>query len=150
VIGIGSHQGADLVGWLACKRLRASASTKHFDWQLCRTPAQLPFLMQDCEVVVIVDAVLDANPAGPVINLTWPAPLVHHRALCSSHGFNVIEALQLASTLEQLPPHTYLLGLTVMDLQQDPNAVVTKALPQLQQELNRIMDHVASINCFNL
>lgn len=145
VIGIGSHQGADVIGWLACERLQARSSTKHFDWQLCRSPAQLPYLIQECDAVVVVDALLNADSAGQVISLSWPVLHDHYHSLCSSHGINVIEALQLASALEQLPLHTYLLGLTVMDLQQDANAVVTKALPQLQKELSRIMNYVASV-----
>ena len=150
VIGIGSHRGADLAGWLACERLQASAETNHIDWQLCRSPAQLPYLVMDCHVVVIVDAVLSDNPTGQVISLSWPVLHDRYHSLCSSHDINVIEALQLTSILGKLPPHTYLLGLTVTDQHQDATAVVIKALPKLQQELNRIVDHVASVGCFIL
>ena len=150
VIGIGSHHGADLTGWLACERLQTIAGTKHFDWQFCRTPAQLPHLLADCHAVVIVDAVLNDKPAGQVVSLSWPVQHDRYHSLCSSHGINVIEALQLVSTLGMLPPQTHLLGLTVTDQHQDATTVVIKALPQLQQELNRIVNRVASVECCNL
>ena len=150
VIGTGSHHGADLTGWLACERLQANTKTNHFDWQLCRTPAQLPQLVANCHTVVIVDAILSDQPAGQVVSLSWPVTFVHYPSICSSHGIGVFEALQLASTLDQLPSHTYLLGITISNQQQDATAVVTEALPQLHQELNRIADHIASIGCHDL
>jgi len=150
VIGIGSHHGADLGGWLACERLQTIAQINQFDWHLCRTPAQLPQLVTNCHAVVIVDAVLNNQPAGRVITLPWPVTCDNYTSVCSSHGIGVFEALQLASTLDQLPSHTYLLGITISHQQQDATAVVTEALPQLQQELNRIADHIASIRCHNL
>jgi Ni,Fe-hydrogenase maturation factor len=104
----------------------------------------------DRHAVVIVDAVLSDNPTGQVISLSWPVPHDRYHSLCSCHDINVIEALQLASTLGKLPPHTYLLGLTVTDQHQDATAVVIKALPQLQQELNRIVDHITLVGCFSL
>ena len=150
VIGIGSHHGADLSGWLACERLQTITMINQFDWQLCRTPAQLPQLVTNCHAVVIVDAVLNNQPAGQVITLPWPVTFDLYRSVCSSHGIGVFEALQLASTLDQLPSHTYVLGITISNRQQDATVVVTEALPQLQQELNRIADHIASIGCHNL
>jgi hydrogenase maturation protease len=147
VIGIGSHHGADLAGWLACERLQAGTETDQFDWQLCRTPAQLPQLVANCHAVVIVDAVLSDQSAGQVIRLSWPVTFDRYPSICSSHGIGVFEALQLASTLEQLPSHTYLLGITFSNQQQDATSLVSKALPQLQQELNRIVNHVTSLKC---
>jgi len=150
VIGIGSHHGADLSGWLACERLQTIAKTNQFDWQLCRTPTQLPQLVTNCHAVVIVDAVLNNQQADQVISLSWPVTFDRYPSICSSHGIGVFEALQLASTLDQLPSHTYVLGISISNRQQDATVVVTEALPQLQQELKRIADHIASIGCHNL
>lgn len=150
VIGVGSHHRADLVGWLACERLQAGTTTNHYDWQLCRTPLHLPELVANCDVVVIVDALLSDQPAGQVISLSWPAPSDRYPSICSSHGIGVIEALQLAATLGQLPAHTYLLGITISNQHQDATAIISKAFPQLQQALNQIVDHVASIESCNI
>jgi len=150
VIGVGSHHGADLVGWLACDRLQAGTTTNHYDWQLCRTPSQLPQLVANCHAVVIVDALLSDQPAGQIISLSWPVPSDRYPSICSSHGIGVIEALQLAVTLGQLPSHTYLLGITISNQHQDATAIISKALPQLQHALNQIVDHVASIESCNI
>jgi hydrogenase maturation protease len=150
VIGVGSHHGADLLGWLACERLQAGTKTNHYDWQLCRTPSQLPQLVANCDVVVIVDAILSDQSAGQVISLSWPAPYDRYPSICSSHGIGVVEALQLAATLGQLPSHTYLLGITISNQYLDATAIISKALPQLQHALNQIVDHVASIETCNL
>ena len=143
VIGVGSAHGADQVGWLACESLQTVSDAHQFDWQLCRTPVQLPQLIQDCDAIIIIDTSLNAGQDGRVISLTWPIPHHHYHSLCSSHAFNVLEALQLAATLGELPSQTYVLAVTVTHPDHDATTVVTNALPQLQRELNRI---AASIN----
>lgn len=144
VIGIGSHHGPDATGWLACERLQAQTSSRRIDWQLCRTPAQLPELVDNYNTVVIVDAVLSDKPMGQVFSLLWPIQQETYDSPCSSHGLNVIEALQLASALGQLPMHTYILGITISRQQQDATLAVKNALPQLQQELAQIHNSLAS------
>ena len=138
VIGIGSHHGPDAAGWLACELLQAQATSTRIDWQLCRTPTQLPDLVVDYKAVVILDAVLSDKPMGQVLTLLWPVQQEGYHSPCSSHGLTVIEALQLASALGQLPSHTYILGITISRQQQDAAPVVKSAWPQLQQELEQI------------
>ena len=132
VIGIGSHHGADAVGWLACEMLQVQTTSKRVDWQLCRTPTQLPELIANHNAVVILDAVLSDKSVGQVLTLAWSLQQDVYQSPCSSHDLNVIEALQLASALDQLPMHTYILGITVNQQQQDVSLAVSIALPQLQ------------------
>jgi hydrogenase maturation protease len=143
VIGIGSSHGVDQVGWLVCDRLQATVNGENVDWKWCRTPTQLPQLIQDCAAVVIIDAILSEHSTGQVICLAWPLQQNHYQSVCSSHAINVIEALQLAETLEQLPSHTYLLGLTVTSRDENATSVVDNAIPQIEHELTRIVDRVA-------
>ena len=143
VIGIGSHHGSDATGWLACEMLRAQTASTRIDWQLCRSPTQLPELVVDYNAVVILDAILSDKPMGQVLTLAWPIRQGMYQSPCSSHGLNVIEALQLASALEQLPIHTYILGIAISRQQQDPAPVVKIALPQLQQQLQQIQQTLA-------
>jgi hydrogenase maturation protease len=138
VIGIGSHHGSDATGWLACETLQSQTTSTRVDWQLCRTPAQLPDLVVDYKAVVILDAVISDKPLGQVLTLLWPVQQEGYHSSCSSHGLSVIDALQLASTLGQLPTHTYILGITTNRQQQDAAPVVKNALPQLQQKLEQI------------
>ena len=144
VIGIGSHHGADVTGWLACDMLQAQTTSQRIDWQLCRTPAQLPELIANYKAAVILDAVLSDKPVGQVLTLAWPGQHEWYHSSCSSHGFNVIEALQLAAALGQLPPHTYILGITINQPQQDASLALTNALPLLQQELGQIQNSLSS------
>ena len=143
VIGIGSHHGADVTGWLACDMLQTQTTSQRIDWQLCRTPAQLPELIANYNAVVILDAVLSDKPVGQVLTLTLPDQHEWYNSPCSSHGLNVIEALQLASALGQSPMHTYILGITI-NQQQDASLIAQNALPRLQQELVKILNNLAS------
>ncbi len=144
VIGIGSHQAADQAGWLACNMLQLTIMPKQIDWQLCLTPALLPQLVEDCDAVVIIDALLSNDPPGQVICLSWPLTYAAYPSLCSSHALGVIEALQLASALQQLPSQTFLLGITTPNQHLDATMLVSKALPQLQHALYQIVDHIVS------
>ncbi len=144
VIGIGSHHGADSAGWLACEILQTQFTSRHIDWQLCRTPAQLPELLANCHNVIIIDAVLSDRPAGRVITLPWREQQENYASPCSSHGLGVLQALELAATLRQLPAHTYILGITVEPHQTDATLLVSRALPQLKQRLTEIQDTLAA------
>lgn len=144
VIGVGSHHGADTIGWLACDMLQTQTASQRIDWQLCRTPSQLPELVANYKAVVILDAMLHDKPAGQVLTLNWPGQYEWYQSSCSSHGFNVIEALQLADVLGQLPSHTYILGITLNRPQQDTSLALTNALPQLQQALTQIQNDLGS------
>ena len=144
VIGIGSHHGADVAGWLACEMLQAQTTSKRIDWQLCRTPTQLPELIANYHAVVILDAVLSDKPVGQVLTLAWPDQHEWYNSPCSCHGLNVIEALQLTAALGQLPLYTYILGITINQQQQDASLAVTNALPLLQQELGQIKNRLDS------
>lgn len=135
VIGIGSHHGADAIGWLACEKLQRRMALERIDWQLCRTPAQLPQLILDYHGVVILDAVLNEQPLGEVLTLTWPDQQDISHSPPSSHGLSVIEALQLTAALGQLPSHTYILGISINQRQQAASLALANALPQLQQQL---------------
>lgn len=138
VIGVGSHHGSDAAGWLACEMLRAHATSTQIEWHSCRSPMQLPDLVVDYKTVVILDAVLSDKPIGQALLLRWPVKQETYDSTCSSHGLGVIEALKLASTLGQLPLHTYILGITINSQQQDVTPIVNNALPHLQRELEKI------------
>ena len=140
VIGVGSHHAADATGWLACEKLQTQITSRQIDWQLCRTPAQLPGLMQNFHTVVILDAMLSDKPVGHVLTLAWSGQQDGYQSPCSSHDLNVIESLQLASALEQLPLHTYIMGISISLQQQDVSQAVSIALPQLQQALTQILN----------
>ena len=144
VIGIGSSHGADAAGWLACELLQAHTTLSRIDWQLCRSPMQLPELVENYTAVVVLDAVISSQPSGQVISIIWPQQQQVYHSLYSSHGLGVVEALQLASTLGQLPASTYILGISFNEQQQDAGPVVKQALPHIQQELEYLQNTLAS------
>ncbi len=144
VIGIGSHHSADMTGWLACEKLQANTSSTHIDFQLCRSPAQLPELVDNFKTVVILDAIISDEPLGHVITMRWPVQQKNDYLSLSSHGLNVIDTLQLAEALGQLPKHTYILGICVDNEQENTASVVNNALPLIQQELEIIQTDPAS------
>lgn len=144
VIGIGSHYGSDAAGWLACETLKSQAISTRIDWKLCRTPSQLPDLVIDYKAVVILDAILSDQPNGQVLPLQWPIHQEAYHSPCSSHGLGVIDALQLAATLGQLPVLTYILGISVNEQQLDAATLINSALPQLQHELDKIQKNIVT------
>lgn len=139
VIGIGSNHGADQVGWIACELLQKKIQAYPVDWKFCRTPAQLPELMQNCDAVVLVDAVLSDKPAGQVLSLKKD-DLLALSLPCSSHGIGVAQALQLTEALKQLPACCEILGITVNDPQMKPETIAQAASRQLEYKVNNIIN----------
>ena len=144
IIGIGSHHGVDRLGWIICDQLRDIQWPQDIDIQTCRTPAQLPALLRGCDNAIVLDAIVTGHNAGQVMSLSI-TELEHQTQNCySSHGFGVIEAIELAQALEQLPAVLQILGISVTDADQDAVVISTTALPHVQQailEFQRSLQH---------
>jgi len=139
IIGIGSHHGADQLGWLLCERL------KHLDWpdtidiQLCRTPAQLPELLNHCENAILLDAIKTDTDSGKILQLQLKDLADNPNASHSCHGFGVTEALELATALGQLPASIIILAISI----DDKTAYDGVISPDLLSELHEVIeDHL--------
>jgi hydrogenase maturation protease len=115
IIGIGSSHGADQAGWLVADALQRSELPGHLpagtvSISQCRFPAQLWQLVDGCELAVLIDAVC-AEP-GSVVEID-SGDLVRFKALHSTHGIGVAEALSLIPVLSEHPPRVVLLGIGI-------------------------------------
>ena len=102
IVGIGSANGCDALGWLAAERLAGNDWASPVPGQVieisaCATPAQLPAMLGATRLLILIDALLNHGPAGRVLRL-HPEELAK-AATTSSHGMGVTEALALIDAL---------------------------------------------------
>lgn len=114
VIGIGSPQGSDSLGWEVIKMLQqdralnGQAGLK----MLCldRPGTHLLDVMQTSDNVILVDALSASRPLGSLVRVTVD-DIDTMSSVTSTHGIGVAETLQLGRTLQRLPRQLVLLGL---------------------------------------
>lgn len=129
VICLGSFQGSDRLGWdiaaLLDARLRA-AGLAQIRVRTCASPAQLHGLLADTEAVVIVDA-LAGVPTGQVRMLLPEA--LRQVPVYSTHGVDLVTALELARALGELPAQVRIVGIGIGDPERDPQPSIDAVLP---------------------
>lgn len=137
IIGIGSAQGSDRLGWCVIERLQEAGFDRRFEpgtvsLLTCRFPAQLVNVLKECDHAVVIDAV--RQPAGQLTEFSTK-DLVQTGDSYSSHGIGVGEALALAGELLPGPVPVTILGIGTG--QQIDNAMpdVDALMPALQEQL---------------
>lgn len=116
IIGIGSPFGDDRFGWEAaealrqCARISAAPPGRIEISVLDRPGAMLSTPWQASDVVILLDAVRSGAAPG-----TWhrleAGDLVAAGALCSTHGFGIVPAIELARVLGNMPSRLLLRGM---------------------------------------
>jgi hydrogenase maturation protease len=125
VIGVGSPFGIDSLGWHVIHRLRrlplpAAVPSNHIDFiEADRPGAHLIHLMQGAHYVILVDAILDSDRSGELIQLDRDQ-LIKTQKPISSHNLDVSDAIALADKLKLLPEKLSILGLSVNPSQENP------------------------------
>lgn len=134
LIGIGSEQGADRVGWSAVEQMREDDFTARFPdglvtLEICRFPAQLMNLLEDCRYAILLDAV--RAPLGTILDIDR-RELIMNADMHSSHGIGVGEALGLAERVNVLPERLTILGIGVGEAHESPQVPALKQyVPEL-------------------
>lgn len=143
VIGIGSPQGDDRVGWVVLEQLADRADVRaagdRVSLELLDRPgATLIGRWQGAHKVVMIDAVRSGAPPGTLHRISAD-DIVDDDRLTSSHGFGVAEAIRLAQSLGALPEELVVLG-----IEAGSAASIGESLsPQIVQALPRFVDAVA-------
>lgn len=135
IIGCGNaDRGDDRAGLLVARRLRAlgvdareqsgEAAGLLETWKT--VPAGQP--------VIVVDAVVTGSPPGSIFR--WDAsaaPLSMGSIGCSTHGFGVAEAVELARALGKLPQELLIYGIegARFELGAEPSPEVLRAVGEL-------------------
>jgi hydrogenase maturation protease len=141
VIGCGNaDRGDDAAGLLVAQRLRTlgveareqsgEASALLETWKA--VPAGRP--------VIVVDAMVTGSPPGSIV--LWDAhaaPLRGRSLRCSTHGFGVVEAIELARALGQLPQKLLIYGIegAMFEAGAEPSPEVLRAVDELAERIAR-------------
>lgn len=80
--------------------------------------AVLPLLWEHGDDVVIVDAIMDSGPAGTLRAID--ADRLRSAPLVSTHGFDVVDAIELARRLRCMPARLRVFGITAGDFGYGP------------------------------
>jgi hydrogenase maturation protease len=113
VIGVGNeYRGDDAIGLLVARRVRELGLENVIAIEESGEGAHLIEAWKGAETVIIVDAVSSgANPGSvyrfDAVAQRIPSKIFRH----SSHAFSVVEAIELARTMSQLPPHLIVIGI---------------------------------------
>ncbi len=115
IVGLGSPHGDDQLGWVAIDlirpRLPAGVSA-----QKIRGGLDLLECLEGHDTVVIVDASAPAGRPGLIRSFAWPCPELPELAPWSTHGLELVEALQLAETLGLLPRNLVIYTIEARDI----------------------------------
>jgi hydrogenase maturation protease len=100
VVGLGEPAaGDDGVGVAVVEHLRRSGDGVALELLTAADASALVDLLVGADPVVIVDAIATSGPPGRVLTLTPAALATRKRALLSTHGVEVPQAIGLARTL---------------------------------------------------
>jgi hydrogenase maturation protease len=111
VIGLGSHHGADAIGWFTARALKRLDSTSTV--AEAASAIDILDLMQQRSRLIVCDGCRGAGRPGSIHHWRWPH--VELRLLKSSgtHDLSLDEVLRLAEMLGKLPRHIDLWGIEI-------------------------------------
>jgi hydrogenase maturation protease len=129
--------GPELVRRLQTKNHRPAGVT----FVTLTQPMDLLDLIEECDVLMVVDAVVSGAPPGTVHCQVWLPGLLSAKGVerASSHGLGVHEVLNLAAQLGRLPAQVILWGVEVASTEpgQGLSPDATAAVPTLVERLDR-------------
>jgi hydrogenase maturation protease len=145
VVGVGNeYRGDDGVGLVVARRLRKALDPAVTVLEETGDGLALMAAWKGADLVIVIDAVGSAGQPGAVCRLdarlqsTVAAP-----SACSTHAISLMEAIQLARALGELPPRLVVYGVQgkSFELGTGLSAEVAKAVPEVTklvlQEIGR-------------
>jgi len=106
IVGLGSPYGDDKIGWVACEQLKMDIGhLSTVDFVTCdRSGLEWLTKMSDAGQVLFVDAMRSGEKPGTVRKIDLSADQwSEYPAKLSSHGINIMDAIDLAQSLGELP-----------------------------------------------
>jgi len=123
VIGIGSPFDADQLGWQVIDGLQQSGITQSAFGEIVelskldRPGSAVIENMQTASAVILIDAIISKKLVHKEIAILNAKDLLQtteqELVLVSSHGFGLLQAIQLAKKLDLLPEKTNLVGMNI-------------------------------------
>jgi hydrogenase maturation protease len=139
VVGLGSHHGADAIGWLtarALKRLDSKLSVAEV-----ASATDLLDMMQQQGRLILCDGCQGAGEPGSAHRWHWPHFALRPRRPSGTHDLTLEDVLRLAEMLLRLPRHIDLWGIELPT--DSPSAdsqsllqVASRAAAQIHADLN--------------
>lgn len=148
--------GDDALGPWVTQRLRQHppAWTEIVDLDL--NPAGLLDHLPRDQAVFIIDAIkIEDQDAGQIVDINWFSPdrpkMVHDDVL-SSHGLSIASQINLAQTLDLLPPIVRLIGVTLNeakvgdDVSEKVAAKIDLVVKTINDQIERIINKPLEVN----
>ncbi|MGB8769932.1 MAG: hydrogenase maturation protease [Candidatus Korobacteraceae bacterium] len=140
IIGVGNeYRSDDGAGIAVARRLRALFSTGVTVREESGEGAALIQAWQGAAWMMLVDAVRSGAPPGTIHRIdAQAAPMPTGFFSYSTHAFSVAEAVELARSLDQLPPHLIVYGI------EGENFTAGVGLsPAVEQAVGAVVERVA-------
>jgi hydrogenase maturation protease len=143
IIGIGNiFRGDDAAGLTAARRLREMQLPGVEVLELDGDISALAEGWQGAQRVVVIDAVASKSEAGRIFRFAAhadPLPRKLFATCCSCHAFGLAEQLEIARSLQQLPPSLIVYGIEGKDfmLGSGLSPEVQEALPRLVAQIRQ-------------
>lgn len=112
VVGLGSPQGDDQIGWLIADALDAQGIIDVFV-RKAASPADLLNWIGEVEWLGICDACRGAGTVGDWFCWSWPGLAIDQHTFAGTHDVSLRAVLNLAATLGQAPPVIKIWGIEV-------------------------------------
>ncbi len=147
VIGVGNaYRRDDAVGLVVAQRLRPESDDRVMVLEASGEGTALMEAWKGAEAVILVDAVHSGAKPGTIHRLDAGAQTLSGKFFhYSTHAFSVAEAVELARTFNQLPPHfivygvegkTFTAGVGLSpEVKRAAQQVVTRVLRDLRKSL---------------
>ena len=131
VICLGSWQGGDATAWELADRLEEQVGAD-IEVLCCASPAQMLDFIKPDAIVYIIDATPDL-PCGQIAQISRED--LRQTPHCSSHGVDLLAALNLIDALGDTPRVLHILALGVGAQAAAPDAIVKELLQKLLERL---------------
>jgi hydrogenase maturation protease len=143
VVGVGSPVGDDALAWEAVRqlqRIREWASVIEF--HAVAGGQGLLDLLDACGTLLLIDALASDVTPGTIWRVEWPDPCIEFLRPGTTHHLRTAEALQLAATLDLLPPRVVIWAVAGKSFgsQAGLSPAVAAAIPELVERIIAELD----------
>ena len=146
VIGVGNEsRGDDAVGLEVARRLHRLRLPGVTVQEMGGDLSSLLDRWQDADAVILIDAsAADAAPGAIVRLEPLTQPIPKGVFPCSTHAFGVVEAIELARALQQLPPYLTVYGIEgkQFNMGGELSAEVLQKIPEI---VCRVKDEIIAL-----
>jgi hydrogenase maturation protease len=141
IMGVGNEsRGDDAVGLVVARRLQHHAPAGVTVQEVHGEGISLLHRWQGADAVILIDASYSGAVPGTIHRLEPLAqPLPNGLFPCSTHAFGIVEAIELARVLQQLPPYLMVYGIEAkqFDIGSELSPEVLQAVPHVAQQVRQ-------------